>query len=165
MFWTIHFYCLSFQTVDLLVHDPQHHLPKFFKTNFDFGTKSWVILFWDMWWNFVWKFHVVGEVNGNVTWKLGKVVTTQNKTISNISMIFSPYFSYCFNFFTVDEFFGWKLASYASLKVHNMIHRIISHLFQTYCEKICHIFLRYLLKWGVKIPCSFGEINVNDAWK
>ena len=33
-----------------------------------------------------------GEINGNVAWKLENVVTTLNKTINNISTIFSYYF-------------------------------------------------------------------------
>ncbi len=36
--------------------------------------------------------NILGEINGNVAWKLENVVTTLNKTINNISSIFSYYF-------------------------------------------------------------------------
>ena len=36
--------------------------------------------------------NTVGETNGNVDWKLENVVTTLNRTIKNISTIFSNYF-------------------------------------------------------------------------
>ena len=34
----------------------------------------------------------LGEIIGNVAWKLENVVTTLNRTINNISIIFSYYF-------------------------------------------------------------------------
>ena len=33
--------------------------------------------------------NTLGEISGNVTWKLENVVTTLNKSISNVSTIFS----------------------------------------------------------------------------
>ncbi len=39
-----------------------------------------------------------GEIYGNVAWKLENVVTTLNRTINNISIIFSSYFQTRYTF-------------------------------------------------------------------
>ncbi len=48
----------------------------FFKTHSDFDTKRLVIFVWLLWWNLVWIFQILwplGEINGNVAWKLENV--------------------------------------------------------------------------------------------
>ena len=63
-----------------------------------------------------------GEINGNVAWKLENVATTLNKTINNISTMFSYYFKTRYKFavfFIVDEIFRWKLTLSASFSKIN----------------------------------------------
>ncbi len=75
-------------------HDPQHHPPpQLFSNPLGF----WYQKFCHIFLTFVVKFGVnspntLGEINRNVAWKLENVVTTLNKTINNIRMIFSYYF-------------------------------------------------------------------------
>ncbi len=54
--------------------------------------------------------NTLGEINGNVAWKLENVVTTQNKTINNISIFFLLLLNkiqVC-NFFIVNDIFRWN---------------------------------------------------------
>ena len=70
-------------------HDPPHRPPFLFQTHCDFSTQSSVIFFWLLWWNFGVNILItLGEINGNVAWKLENVVTTLEET-NNISTIFS----------------------------------------------------------------------------
>ena len=67
---------------------------------------------------------------------------------------------------------------YFILKVPDMIHNIITHPFffsnhpwffsnhpWFWYQRFCHIFLTFVLKFGVNIPNTLGEINRNVAWK
>ena len=71
-------------------HDPQHHPPKCFQTHSDF-----VIFFWLLWWNLVWVFKYLRRNQRKCC--LENVVTKLNKTINNVSAIFS-YFQFSFFF-------------------------------------------------------------------
>ena len=73
-------------------HDPQPH-PPFFSNPLWF----WYQQFCHIFLTFVLNFgadvpNTLGEINRNVAWKLETVVTTLNKTINNVSTIFSLYF-------------------------------------------------------------------------
>ncbi len=77
-------------------HDPQHaSSPKFLSNPLWFWYQTFsnfFFFFWLLWWYYVWVFQIpntLGEINGNVAWKLENVVTTLNKIIDNISIIFS----------------------------------------------------------------------------
>ncbi len=53
------------------------------------------------------------------------------------------------------------------LKVPDMIHNIIlKNFFKPFWyQKFSHIFLTFVVKFGVSIPNTLGEINGNVAWK
>ncbi len=93
-------------------HDPQDHPLIFFSNLLWYWYQKFYIFL-----TFVVKFDVhfpnnLGEINGNVAWKLEHVVTTLNKTINNISIIFYYYFQrdIRLQLFHFGEIFRWKLA-------------------------------------------------------
>ncbi len=55
------------------------------------------------------------------------------------------------------------------LKVPDMIHNIIPQFFSNplsfWYQKFSHIFLTFVVKFGLNIPNTLGEINGNVAWK
>ena len=55
-----------------------------------------------------------------------------------------------------------------TLKVPDMIHNIVPQFFFSnpfWYQKLSHIFLTFVVTFGVNIPSTLGEINRNVAWK
>ena len=78
--------------------------------------------------------NTLGEINGNVAWKLENVVTTLNKTISNINTLALHLFLKFLNemqvcsFFIVDEIFRLKLTLSVSFSKVNFSKFHVRHL-------------------------------------
>ena len=78
----------------------------------------------------------LGEINGNVVWKLKNVVKTLNKTINkhnknNFLLLLLNEILVC-SLFIVDEIFRWKLTLSASFSEINFF-KIFMSLSGTYC--------------------------------